>query len=179
MLKKNQQKIWNQWSISFILKSFYQIPLTWSKFTAMYGILLPKLFWLTVRNNCSSDREKLLKFKAEGLEFAKTFEITRTICWNSERSEQFLVTEWFLTCSWRFFRSNHEFCNIIQNGCTEYVLSFPLNEIKSIHVCFPCFAPPFAAFNSSIIDPMEFILIQVSTASAHCKVLPHSVSIFS
>ena len=36
-----------------------------------HGILLPKLFWLTVRKNCSSDREKLLKFKADGQEFAK------------------------------------------------------------------------------------------------------------
>ena len=35
------------------------------------GTLLPKLFWPTVRKNCSSDREKLLKFKAEGQEFAK------------------------------------------------------------------------------------------------------------
>ena len=34
------------------------------------GILLPKLFLPTVRKNCSSDREKLLKFKA-GREFAK------------------------------------------------------------------------------------------------------------
>ena len=34
------------------------------------GILLPKLFWPTVRKNCSSDREKLLKFEAEGREFA-------------------------------------------------------------------------------------------------------------
>ena len=34
------------------------------------GILLPKLFWPTVRKKCSSDREKLLKFKAEGQEFA-------------------------------------------------------------------------------------------------------------
>ena len=33
--------------------------------------LLPKLFWPTVRKNCSSDLEKLLKFKAEGREFAK------------------------------------------------------------------------------------------------------------
>ena len=31
-----------------------------------FGVLLP-----TVRNNCSSDREKLLKFEAEGREFAK------------------------------------------------------------------------------------------------------------
>ena len=32
------------------------------------GILLPKLFWPTY---CSSNREKLLKFEAEGREFAK------------------------------------------------------------------------------------------------------------
>ena len=35
------------------------------------GILLPKLFWPTVRKNCSSDWEKLLKFEADGREFAK------------------------------------------------------------------------------------------------------------
>ena len=35
------------------------------------GILLPKLFLPTERKNCSSDREKILKFKAEGREFAK------------------------------------------------------------------------------------------------------------
>ena len=29
------------------------------------GVLLPKLFWPIVRKNCSSDREKLLKFEAE------------------------------------------------------------------------------------------------------------------
>ena len=34
------------------------------------GILLPKLFWPTVRKNCSSDREKPLKFEVEG-QFAK------------------------------------------------------------------------------------------------------------
>ena len=36
-----------------------------------FVILLPKLFWPTVRKNCSSDREKLLKFEAGGREFAK------------------------------------------------------------------------------------------------------------
>ena len=41
------------------------------KCTVINGILLPKLFWPTVRKNCSSDREKLLKFEAEGREFAK------------------------------------------------------------------------------------------------------------
>ena len=38
---------------------------------SIYGILLPKLFWPTVGKNCSSDRENLLKFEAEGWEFAK------------------------------------------------------------------------------------------------------------
>ena len=33
--------------------------------------MLPKLFWPTVRKNCSSDREQLLKFEAEGWELAK------------------------------------------------------------------------------------------------------------
>ena len=35
------------------------------------GILFSKLFWPTVRRNCSSDQEKLLKFMAEGWEFAR------------------------------------------------------------------------------------------------------------
>ena len=35
------------------------------------GSLLTKLFWPTVRKNCSSDWEKKLKFEAEGREFAK------------------------------------------------------------------------------------------------------------
>ena len=35
------------------------------------------------------------------------FEITRTIYSNNESSEQFLVTECFLTCSWRFLISNN------------------------------------------------------------------------
>ena len=35
------------------------------------GILLPKLFRPTVRKKCSSDQEKLLKFLAFSLEFAK------------------------------------------------------------------------------------------------------------
>jgi hypothetical protein len=43
---------------------------------------------LCEKKKCSSDREKLLKFEAEGREFAK---ITRTLYSNSERSEQCLV----------------------------------------------------------------------------------------
>ena len=42
-----------------------------------------KIFFLTVRKNCSSEREKLLKFEAEGQEFAK---FLRSL-------EQFIQTE--------------------------------------------------------------------------------------
>ena len=59
---------------------------------------LPKLFWPTVRKTCSSDRGKNVEIQGWGPRI-------RTIFSNSERSEQFLVTECFLTCSWRFLRS--------------------------------------------------------------------------
>jgi hypothetical protein len=53
-------------------------------------------FLLRINGILLIDRENLLKFKAEGREFSKLFEITRTICSNSESSEQFLVTERFI-----------------------------------------------------------------------------------
>ena len=46
-------------------------PFILAKIPVQNGILLPKLFWPTVRKNCSSDRGKLLKFKAEGPKFSK------------------------------------------------------------------------------------------------------------
>ena len=54
----------------FSLNFLFQV-----QFTALLlrknGILLPKLFRPTVRKNCSSDREKLMKFEAESQDFAK------------------------------------------------------------------------------------------------------------
>ena len=47
------------------------------------GILLPKLFWPTLRKNCTSSREKLLKFEVKGREFAN---ILRSL-------EQFIQTD--------------------------------------------------------------------------------------
>ena len=54
-----------------------------------------------MRKKCSSDREKLLKFEAEGREFAKFL----------RSPEQFIQTvkgqnNAFLTCSWRFLISS-------------------------------------------------------------------------
>ena len=56
-----------------------------------------------LRKNCSSDREKIVLVIEKN--FAN-FESTRTICSNSERSEQFLIQNVFLTCSWKFLRHN-------------------------------------------------------------------------
>ena len=54
-----------------------------------------------MRKNCSSDREKLLKFKAESQKFAN---FLGTL-------EQFIQTDYvlllILTCSWRFLVSNN------------------------------------------------------------------------
>ena len=57
--------------------------------------------------NCSSDPEKLLKFEAEGREYAKFLRTLEQFV-QTESSEQFLITEWFfnLTCSWRFLIPN-------------------------------------------------------------------------
>ena len=38
--------------------------------------------------------------------YSSDFDITKSIYSNSERSEQFLVKTCFLSCSWRFLRSN-------------------------------------------------------------------------
>ena len=78
------------------LKVPWNLKKMWNEF------LLPKLFWHTVRKNCSSDREKIwnLRLKAKNLQ---NFEITRTICSNSESSEQFLVTE----CLFNLFLDSH------------------------------------------------------------------------
>jgi hypothetical protein len=44
----------------------------WFVTAGKYVILgIDSLFWPNVRKKCSSDRERLLKFKAEGWEFAK------------------------------------------------------------------------------------------------------------
>ena len=48
-----------------------------------------------MRKNCSSDREKLLKFEAEGREFANILRSLEQFIQNSERLDQFLVTECF------------------------------------------------------------------------------------
>ena len=49
-----------------------------------------------MRENCSSDQGNVFKFEAEGREFAKILRgLYTTIYLNSDRSQQFLKTEYF------------------------------------------------------------------------------------
>ena len=75
-----------------------------------FGILLPKLFWHTVRKKCSSDWEKLLKFCWRP-RIWNFFEIIKAIYSNSERSEQLFGNRIILfknykipVCSWLLTR---------------------------------------------------------------------------
>ena len=45
------------------------------------GILLPKLFWPTVRKNCSSDRKRTFEIRGWRPRICKNFEITKIWIW--------------------------------------------------------------------------------------------------
>ena len=68
------RKLSDTWSttafLSCLRSTLVLVSICW-KIKNKHGILFPKLFWPTVRKNCSRDREKLLKFEAEGRKFAK------------------------------------------------------------------------------------------------------------
>jgi hypothetical protein len=59
-----------------------------------------------VRKNCSSDWEKLLKFEAEGREFAKILRSLEQFVGTVKGQNNFWYQNAFLTCSWRFLISN-------------------------------------------------------------------------
>ena len=61
---------------------------------------------LTVRKNCSSDRKKLLKFEAEGREFAKCLRSIEQFIQTVKGQGSFWQQNAFLTSSWRFLISN-------------------------------------------------------------------------
>ena len=59
-----------------------------------------------MRKNCSSDREKLLKFEAEGGEFAKFLKSLEQFIQIVKGQNNFWQQNSFLTRSWRFLISN-------------------------------------------------------------------------
>ena len=68
--------------------------------------LLPKLFRPTVRRNCFTEREKLLKFEAEGREFTKILRSLEQFVRTVKGQNKFWQQNVFLTFSWRFLISN-------------------------------------------------------------------------
>ena len=60
-----------------------------------------------MRKNCSSDREQLLKFKAEGREFAKFLRSLQQFIQTVTGQNNFWLQNAFFTCSWRFVIFNN------------------------------------------------------------------------
>ena len=71
----NWTRIGNCWENQEHARASPRWKITLDFFFYFFGILLLKLFWPTVRKSCSSDREKLLKFGAEGQEFSKILKL--------------------------------------------------------------------------------------------------------
>ena len=77
-------------------------------------MLCSRVWYFIIYRNCSDLlwkkmfkwSRKTFEIRGGRLRICKMFEITRTIYSNSERSEQFLKQNAFLTCSWRFLRSS-------------------------------------------------------------------------
>ena len=63
----------------------------------MNGILLPKLFWPTVRKKSYSDLEKLLKIEAEGREFEIHLRSLEQFIQTVKGQDNFLQQSGFLT----------------------------------------------------------------------------------
>ena len=59
-----------------------------------------------MRKYYSSDQEKLLKFDAEGREFAKYLRSLEQFIQTMKSQNIFWYQNAFLTCSWRFFSLN-------------------------------------------------------------------------
>ena len=84
-----------------------------TKFVNAPFYYISKKWYFVTKIVLTSCEKKLFKWSRKTFEIRgwrpridKIFEITRTICSNRERSEQFLVTECFFNLSWRFLRSN-------------------------------------------------------------------------
>ena len=59
-----------------------------------------------MRKNCFSDQEKLMKFKAEGREFAKILRSLEQFDRTVKGRNNFINRILFFTCSWMFLRYN-------------------------------------------------------------------------
>jgi hypothetical protein len=92
-------------------QDLYQVTFEVEKDLGFYalvrnGILLPKLFWPTVRKRCSRDGEKLLKFEAEDWDFAKYLRSLEQFVQTDKGQKNFWLQNVFLTFSWRFLIDN-------------------------------------------------------------------------
>ena len=59
-----------------------------------------------MRKKCFNDREKLLKFIAEGREFTNFLRSVEQFIRTMKGQNHFQNIMFFVTCSWKFLRSN-------------------------------------------------------------------------
>ena len=95
------------------------------------GILFPKLFWPSLRKKCSWDREFFFRNSGLKVQNLHIFEITRSIFLNSERSEQLLKQNTFLTCYWRFLEIEYIWTIKIPIGANDRGVEKYRNKIKT------------------------------------------------
>ena len=109
------------------------------------------LFWPTVRRNCSSDREKLWKFEAEGQEFAKFLRSLKQFFQTVKGGKKFLVIVCILLgvynfMSWLFFD-----CMTCLN-----FWACPANQSSS-KIYFANI--PYTLLNNYTISPVTYLLV--------------------
>ena len=73
--------------------------------TSEHWYFVTKIVLTYYEKNCSSDPEKLLKFKAEGPEFANFLTLLEHSIQAVKGQNNFWCQNAFSTCSWRFLRS--------------------------------------------------------------------------
>ena len=90
--------------MSRIVMCFLYFPHFFSKQKG-FGILLPNLFWPTVRKNCSSDRENFWNSRLKAENFQNFWDHLNNLFkqWKVRTTSGNRML--FLICSWRFLRS--------------------------------------------------------------------------
>ena len=127
--------------------------------------MLPKLFWPTVRTKCSSDWEKILKFEAEGREFAKFLRSLEQFIQTLKGQNNFLSSNWKKKTLW-FRNTQGKFKNVLCLNFYKYSTLFlcivdifwqAQNKLCSIDfkVCFRSAILIFSP-NLPIYDQMDF-----------------------
>ena len=100
-------------------------------------ILFPKLFWPTVRKNCNSDPEKIVKFETESLEFAKVL-----------RSLQLSIQT--LLCKLFYILTGHQMFKLVSKFDCLFTFLLCQKKNKSLWNIFIAMTKPFLFLDGAL-----------------------------